>query len=129
MNTFQIGSIDQPLTIQWPPSHFDKGQSSRGIKCFVNYEKPIKDIAHIDETLIKDDILRLKLWQSAKVQLHNSNELLTVDDLQQGDLIAVMAKPYKWEFQGRQGTSLTASHVLIVERGSVERQSNTPNWL
>jgi hypothetical protein len=134
LNTFQIGSIAHPLEIQWPPSHYDAGKKSRAIKCLVDDEKLVEEIKAIDATLISEDdnghhVLRLKLWQTAMVQLHGSDQLLTVDDLRYGDKITVMAKPYKWTFEGRRGTSLTANHVLVVERGSADRKSVAPTWL
>ena len=125
---FQIGTRAQPITVKWPTSHYDEGKPTRALKCFVDDEKLIEELKDIDGSLVNDDnILRLKLWQTADVQLQSSGELLTVDQLRQGDRIAVIAKPYKWKFEGRQGTSLTASHVIVVERASSERQST--DWL
>jgi hypothetical protein len=134
--SFQVASVAHPIELQWAPSHYDQGKSARAIKCFVENDRLIHSIQDIDESLIKQDehgrnILRLKVWQSARVQLHGSDDLLTVGDLQRGDEISLIVKIHNWSFEGKQGTSLTASHVLIVEQGSVERQyDETPvNWL
>ena len=130
---FQIASVAQPMEIQWAPSHFDNGKLARAIKCFVDDETLVEELKAIDDTLLKDDdsgrhVLRLKVWQSARVRLHDSGELIKVDELRNGDQITVIAKPYKWQFEGRTGTSLTAGHVLVVERGLGERKSVAPNW-
>jgi hypothetical protein len=130
---FQIASIAQPMEIQWAPSHYDNGKLARAIKCFVDDETLVEELKAIDDTLLKDDdygrhVLRLKVWQSARVQVHDSDQLLTVDELRNGDRITVMAKPYKWQYEGREGTSLTAGHVLVVQRGSGERKSAAPTW-
>ena len=63
----QVGTLAEPMEIQWAPSHFDNGKSSRAIKCFLDDEKLVEELEDIDESLIKDDngrnVLRLKVWQ------------------------------------------------------------------
>ena len=89
-------------------------------------------LKNLDETLLNESemgrsCLRLKIWQDAKVQLHGSDKLLTIDELHRGDKIAVMVEIYKWSFEGRKGTSLTISHVLVIEQA--EHVSDTPDWM
>jgi hypothetical protein len=133
--SFQLASVAQPIELQWAPSHYDQGKSARAIKCFVENDRLLHSIHDIDKSLVKQDehgrnILRLKVWQSANVQLQGSDELMTVDDLKSGDKITVFVKVHHWEYEGREGSSLTAGHVLVVERGSAERQSTArPIWL
>jgi hypothetical protein len=133
--SFQVASVAQPIELQWAPSHYDQGKSARAIKCFVEDNRLLHYIEDIDESLIKRDehgrnVLRLKVWQSARVQLLGSDQLLTVDELRSGDRISLMVKIHDWEYEGRKGTSLTANHVLVVEQGSGERKSTaSPIWL
>jgi hypothetical protein len=131
--TFQIGCIAKPLEVQWGPSHWDKGQTSRSIKVFLDYSDQKTEIDALDETLVKFDtpdgraVLRLKVWQNAKVSEHDGDKKLKVDDLKRGDQIVVVAKPYHWEYEGREGVSLNVSDILMVKRVP-SYSSQAPRW-
>jgi hypothetical protein len=122
---FQIGCIAEPLEVQWGVSHWDEGQKSRSIKVFLDYPDQKVDIDDLDDTLVKFDppdgraALRLKVWQNAKVGQRDSDKKFTVDDLQRGDQIIVVAKPYHWQHEGTEGVSLNVSDILIVKRVDV----------
>jgi hypothetical protein len=132
---FQIGCIAEPLTVQWGASHWDKGQNSRSIKVFLDYSDQKIEIDDLDDTLVKFDppdgraVLRLKVWQNAKVSQHDSDKKFKVDDLQRGDQIVVVAKPYHWQYEGREGVSLNVSDILIVKRVDAIGSCVGHNWL
>jgi hypothetical protein len=132
--SFQVASVAHPIELLWPPSHYDQGEATRGIKCFVDNPKLVESLEEVDEGLIKRDehgrcILRLKVWQSASVVLQGSDQFLSVDDLKRGDQITVFAKAHHWSFEGKQGASLTVSHILIVERDSRQCPDTPVQWL
>ena len=130
--TSQVGCIAEPLEVQWGPSHWDKGQTARSIKVFLDYSDQKTEIDALDETLVKFDtpdgraVLRLKVWQNAKVSQHDSDKKFKVDDLQRGDQIVVVAKPYHWQHEGTEGVSLNVSDILIVKR--VVTSCAGPTW-
>ena len=117
---FQIGTLAIPLEILWATSEMDAGNSARGIKVYVNNKYELGPLVDLDESLISIErdrgILRLKLWQNAKVTLHGSDTKLKIDDLKSGDKIAVIAKPYQWQFEGREGVTLSCGEVLLIEQ-------------
>jgi hypothetical protein len=129
--TFQVGSLAQPLEVQWGPSHWDKGQTARSIKVFLDYSDQKTEIDALDDTLLKFDtpdaraVLRLKVWQNAKVSELDGDRKFKVDDLKRGDQIVVGAKPYHWEYEGREGVSLNVSDILIVKRVAL---NHAPKW-
>jgi hypothetical protein len=75
--TFQIGCIAEPLQVKWGPSHYDKGQKARAIQVNIDYADQKADIDELDDTLVKFNrggraVLRLKVWQNAKVTEHKT---------------------------------------------------------
>ena len=131
--SFQVGTLANPLQILWAPSHYDKGKKSRAIKVFVDDEKAAQDLQALDESLVTqgDDgrfVLRLKVWQNAKVTMRDGNKKMKVDDLRRGDKILVMAKRYDWVYEGREGVSLSSGNVLVVEQ-SVCGSYNAAKWV
>ena len=117
---FQLACIAEPLEVKWAPSHYDKGQKARAIQVHLDYADQKTEIDAIDDTIVKFDdsggaLLRLKVWQNAKVSEHDVDKKFKVDDLQRGDQIVVVAKPYHWQHEGTEGVSLTISDILIVK--------------
>jgi hypothetical protein len=109
------------LELKWGPSHYDEGRKARAIQVHLDYADQKTEIDAIDDSLVKFDsggraVVRLKIWQNAKVTEHGSHNKFTVDDLQRGDQIVVIAKPYYWVFEGKEGVSLNVSDILIVKR-------------
>jgi hypothetical protein len=131
--TFQVGTLAQPLEVLFGPAHFDEGQKARMIKVFVDDEKTVQELRDIDPELVTDDqntgrqSLRLKMWQNAKIKDNKTKKLIKVDDLHRGDRIVVMVKSYNWEYEGREGVSLTSGEALLLERGS-KNTASTTNW-
>jgi hypothetical protein len=130
--TFQIGCMAEPLEVQWGPSHWDKGEKARSIKVFLDDEHLKTKIDQLDHTLCKFDdngrtVLRIKIWQSARVAEHSTGKKLKVDDIHRGDRIIVIVKPYHWNYEGSRGVSLTCSDVLVMSRASSDI-SQTPKW-
>jgi hypothetical protein len=132
VSTFQIGSKAQPLEILFGPSHYDKGQKARSIKVYLDDKKQVQEFKDMDDTLVHEDVnsravLRLKIWQNAKVShISETNKILKVDELHRGDKIVVKAKPYYWSYEGIQGVSLTCSHLIVTKRGD---DSVSQKWL
>ena len=127
---FQLGCIAEPLQVKWGVSHYDEGQKARAIQVNIDYADQKTDIDAIDDSLVKFDsggraVARLKIWQNAKVTEHGSDKKFKVDDLQRGDQIVVIAKPYYWVFEGREGVSLNVSDILIVKRVALNQP---PKW-
>lgn len=124
LNSFQIGTIAQPLEVLFGPSHYDKDSKIRAIKCFCDDEKLLEELRDIDPTLIKTDditgrqVLRLKVWQSSKVHLPDSDETLTVDAIRRGNKLVGKVKLHHWQFEGQDGVSLTCDAILLLERNS-----------
>jgi hypothetical protein len=130
--TFQVGTLAQPLEVLFGPAHFDEGKKARMIKVFVDDEKTVLELRDIDSELVTDDhtgrqSLRLRMWQNAKITDNKTKKLIKVDDLHRGDRIVVMVKSYRWEYDGREGVSLTSGEALLLERGS-KNTASTTNW-
>ena len=130
---FQLGCIAEPLEVKWAPSHYDKGQKARAIQVHLDYADQKTEIDAIDDTIVKFDdsggaLLRLKVWQNAKVSGLDGDKKFEVDDLKRGDQIVVEAKPYHWEYEGREGVSLNVSDILIVKRVP-SGASVGPKWM
>jgi hypothetical protein len=131
VNSFQIGSKAQPLEILFGPSHYDKGQKARSIKVYLDDQKQVQQFKDMDETLVREDgnsrtVLRLKIWQNAKVShIYETDKMLKVDELHPGDRLVAMIKPYSWQYEGRNGVSLTCNHLMVISRGA---SSQTVDW-
>ena len=133
MSTFQLGSFSplQPLEVQFGPSEYDVDSSSRAIKVYLDDINDQQHIGELDEKLICRDtgrpVIRLKIWKGARVEDHQTKQLLKVQDIKRGDSILAIVRPYNWTFEGRTGTSLTCDNVLVVSRG--ETSIAAPIWI
>lgn len=128
-STMQIGTTAKPLEVRWGVSDIDQSSASRAFKVYIDNPERSEQLRDMDDTLITSyedsmvprDVLRLKIWQNAKVTaLYDPEEKLSVEDIERGDRICVKTTPYEWEYTDpedgstRSGVTLNVTHVLIV---------------
>ena len=111
------------------PSHFDQDKHARAISCFVDDEQTIgllqelsPGIANVDERTGRL-VFRLKMWSDTDIPVDNSDECIKVNEIRRGDRLVAMVKPYRWNYEGTEGVSLTSGETLVIERAD-----STTKW-